>query len=74
MASGASRPATVQRYNTLPVLIYGSHCGLLAKMQIRHSKGLGFNPRTGQIAYFCGVKIRFSTLGTGDVPRGSYSA
>ena len=35
----------------------------------------GSNPksRSGQIAYFHGVKTRLSTLGTGDVPCGSDS-
>ena len=32
-----------------------------------------FNSRSGQITYFHGVKTRFSSLGTGDVPRGSDS-
>ena len=32
-----------------------------------------FKSRSGQIAHFHGVKIRLSTLGTGDVPRGSDS-
>ena len=29
------------------------------------------NSRSGQIAYFHGVTTRLSTLGTGDIPRGS---
>ena len=42
--------------------------------QVRQSEGSGFKSWSGQIAYFHGVKTRFSTLGTGDVPRGSDSA
>ena len=38
-----------------------------------NNRGSGFKFRSGQIAYFHGVKIRLSTLGTGDVPRGSDS-
>ena len=30
-----------------------------------------FKSRSGQIAYFHGVKTRLSTSGTGDVPRGN---
>ena len=37
---------------------------------VRQSNGSGFKSRFGQIAYFHGVKT-LSTLGTGDVPRGS---
>ena len=33
-------------------------------------EGSGFKSRSGQIAYFHGVKIRLSTLGIGDVPCG----
>ena len=33
----------------------------------------GSKPRSGQIVYFRGVKTNLSTLGTGDVPRGSDS-
>ena len=33
----------------------------------------GFKSRSGQIAFFQGVKTRLSTLGTGDVCRGSDS-
>ena len=40
---------------------------------LRHSEGSGFKSRSGQIACFRGVKTRLSTLGTGDVPRGSDS-
>ena len=39
--------------------------------QVRQSEGSGFKFRSGQIAYFHGAKTRLSTLGTGDVPRGS---
>ena len=39
-------------------------------IQVCQSEGLGFKS-PGQIAYFHGVKTRLSTLGTGDVPRGS---
>ena len=38
---------------------------------LRQYEGSGFKSRSGQIAYFHGVKIRLSTLGTGDVPCGS---
>ena len=38
---------------------------------VRQSEGSGFNSRSGHIAYFHSVKTRLSTLGTGDVPRGS---
>ena len=50
-----------------------SHGGLMFSIQVRQSEGLGFKSRSGQIAYFHGVKTRLSTLGTGDVPRGSDS-
>ena len=43
--------------------------GLMVSTQVRQSEGPGF--KSGQIAYFHGVKTRISTLGTGDVPRGS---
>ena len=42
-------------------------------MQVCQSEGSGFKSRSGQIAYFNGVKTGLSTLGTGDVPRGSVS-
>ena len=48
-----------------------SHAGLVVSTQLRQSKGSGFKSRFGQIAYFHGVKTRLSTLGAGDVPRGS---
>ena len=41
--------------------------------QVRQSEDSGFKSRSGQIAYFHGVKTRHSTLGTGDVPHGSDS-
>ena len=41
--------------------------------QVHQSEGPEFKSWSGQIAYFHGVKIRLSTLGTGDVPRGSNS-
>ena len=44
--------------------------GLMVSTQVRQSEGSGFKSRSGQIAYFHGVKTRLSTLGTGDVPRG----
>ena len=47
--------------------------GPMVRTQVRQSEGSGFKSRSGQIAYFHGVKIRLSTLGTGDVPRGSDS-
>ena len=42
-------------------------------VMISMPEGPGFKSRSGQIAYFHGVKTRLSTLGTGDVPRGSDS-
>ena len=45
----------------------------LARRQVRQSEGSGFKSRSGQIAYFHGIKARFSTLRTGDVRRGSDS-
>ena len=50
-----------------------SRGGLMVSTQVRQSEGSGFKSRSGQIAYFHGVKTRLSTLGTGDVPRGSDS-
>ena len=41
--------------------------------QICQFEGSGFKFRSGQIAYFHGVKTRLSQLGTGDVPRRSDS-
>ena len=45
----------------------------MVSMQVRQSEGSGLKSRAGQIAYFHRVKTRLSTLGTGDVPRGSDS-
>ena len=45
----------------------------MVSTQVRQSEGSGFKSWSGQIAYFHGVKNRLSTLGTGDVPRGSDS-
>ena len=53
--------------------IIESRGGLMVSTQVRQSEGSGFKSRSGQIAYFRGVKTRLSTLGTGDVPRGSDS-
>ena len=51
--------------------------GLMVSMRpvrlVRQSEGSGFKSRSGEIAYFHGVKNQVSTLGTGDVPRGSDS-
>ena len=44
----------------------------LARM-VRQSEGPGLKSRSGDIAYFHGVKTSLSTLGTGDVSRGSDS-
>ena len=41
--------------------------------EVCQSEGSGFKSRSGQIAYFHGVKTRLSTLGTGDGPSGSDS-
>ena len=45
----------------------------MVNTQVHQSEGSGFKSRSGQIAYFYGAKTRLSTLGTGDVPRGSDS-
>ena len=45
----------------------------MVSTQVRQSEGSGIKSRSGQIAYIHGVKTRISTLGTGDVPRGSDS-
>ena len=45
----------------------------MVSTQVRQSEGPRLNSRSGQIAYFNGVKTRLSTSGTGDVPRGSDS-
>ena len=45
----------------------------MVSTQICQSEGSGFKYWSGQIAYFHGVNTRLSTLGTGDVPRGSDS-
>ena len=42
----------------------------MVSTQVRQS---GFKSRSGQVAYFHGVKTRLSTLGNGDVPRGAVS-
>ena len=44
---------------------------MVFSMQVRQFKGPGFKCRSGQIAYFHGVKTRLATLGTGDVDCGS---
>ena len=45
----------------------------MVSMQVLQSEGSVFKSRSGQVAFFHGVKIRLSTLGTGDVARGSDS-
>ena len=45
----------------------------MVSMQVRQSEVSVFKSRSRQIAFFHGVKIGLSTLGTGDVPRGSDS-
>ena len=45
----------------------------MVSKQVRQSEGPGIKSRSGQIAYFHGVKTRLSALGTSDVPRGSDS-
>ena len=52
------------------ILYIESRGGLVVSTQVRQSEG---SSRSGQIAYFHGVKIRLAILGTGDVPRGSDS-
>ena len=64
----------VFRALAIPIMTNGeSRGGLVVRTQVRQPEGLGFKSRSGQIAYFHGVKTRLSTLGTGDVPRGSDS-
>ena len=46
----------------------------VCQVHLQVSEVSGFKSRSGQIAYFHGVKTRLSTLGTGDVPRGSDSS
>ena len=53
--------------------IIGSRVGFMVSTQVRQSEGSGFKSRSGQIAYFHGVKTSLSTLGSGDVPHGSDS-
>ena len=55
------------------VASWESCAGLMVSTQVRQSECSGFISRSGQIAYFRGVKTRLSTLGTGDVPRDSDS-
>ena len=45
----------------------------MVSTRARQSEGSGFKSRSAQIAYCHGEKTRLSTLGTGDVPRGSDS-
>ena len=45
----------------------------MVSTQVCQSEGSGLKSRSGQIAYFHGVKNRLSILGTGDVPHGSDS-
>ena len=45
----------------------------MVNTQVRQSEGSGLKSRSGQIAYFHGVTTMLSTLGIGDVPRGSDS-
>ena len=46
----------------------------MVSTKVCQSEDSGFKSRSGQIAYnFHCVKTRLSTLGTGDVPRGSDS-
>ena len=45
----------------------------MVSTQVRQYEGSGLKSRSGQIAYFHGVKTRLSTLWTGGVPRGSDS-
>ena len=52
---------------------WGSRGGLMVSTQVCQSERSGFKSRSGQIVYFHRVKTRLSTLGTGDVPRGSDS-
>ena len=55
------------------VASWESRGDLMVSTQVCQSEGSGFKSRSVQIAYFRGVKTRLSTLGTGDVPRGSDS-
>ena len=45
----------------------------MVSTQVHQSEGPGFKSRSGQIVYFHGCKNWLSTLGAGDVPRGSDS-
>ena len=45
----------------------------MVSTQVCQSEGWGFKSQSVQISYLNGVKTRLSTLGTGDVPRGSDS-
>ena len=45
----------------------------MVSTQVCQSEGSWLKSRSGQIAYFHDVKTGLSTLGTGDVPRGSDS-
>ena len=56
-----------------PYTAVESRGDLMVSTQVRQSECSGFKYRSGQIAYFHDVKTRLSTLGTGDVHRGSDS-
>ena len=46
----------------------------MVNTQVRQSEGSAFKSQSGQIAYFHGCKNHQAlNIGTGDVPRGSYS-
>ena len=45
----------------------------MVRTQVCQCEGSGLKSQYGHITYLHGVKIRLSTLGTGDVPRGSDS-
>ena len=45
----------------------------MVSTQVCQPEGSGLKSRSGQIAYFHGVKTRLSTVGLGDVPHGSDS-
>ena len=69
--AGSAFKSDGTHYGTFAVESRG---GLMVSTQVCQSEGSGFKSRSGQIAYFHGVKTRLSTLGTGDVvPRGSDS-
>ena len=71
--SGRSRDARKWKQLFFAAITTGSRVGPVVKTRVRQSKGAGCNYRSGQIAYFHGLKTRILTSGTGDVRGGSDS-